>query len=282
MYEHALVDGSARPLSHDPPAPVPDSGKCIRMKRSACLKSQSFGLISLDFMSHGFDHPCPYLPGRFAREEVFRADALPPELYHDFMDHGFRRSGVLIYRPVCDGCAECYQLRVPAQGFVPSKSQRRVMRKGSDVTVKAGKPRITKEKWKIYSDYLAFQHTSGDNDSFQDLERFLYNSPVHTYELEYRVGDKLAAVSIVDICSRSMSSVYVYYDPDFSPRSLGTYSALREIDLCRRKGIPFYYLGFYVPGCPAMNYKARFAPSEILVEECKWEPLSPAGPGWST
>ncbi len=32
---------------------------------------------------------------------------LPPELYHDFMDIGFRRSGKYFYRPVCAECNEC-------------------------------------------------------------------------------------------------------------------------------------------------------------------------------
>ena len=71
-----------------------------------------------------------------------------------------------------------------------------------------------------------------------------------TLEFEYRLADRLVAVSIADVCSRSLSSVYAYYDPEFSERGLGTFSALWEILSCRRKGIPYYYIGFCIRDLP--------------------------------
>src|SRR5688572_5589475 len=40
-------------------------------------------------------------------------------------------------------------------------------------------------------------------------------------------GSKLIAVGVVDVLPNCLSSVYLYYDPDFSFLSLGTYAALR-------------------------------------------------------
>ena len=41
------------------------------------------------------------------------------------------------------------------------------------------------------------------------------------------VADKLIAVGVLDILPRCVSSVYFFYDPDYSFLSLGVYSALR-------------------------------------------------------
>ena len=41
----------------------------------------------------GADHPCMYLPGKTSRVRTILAHRIPPALYHQFMDAGFRRSG---------------------------------------------------------------------------------------------------------------------------------------------------------------------------------------------
>ena len=41
------------------------------------------------------------------------------------------------------------------------------------------------------------------------------------------VAGKLIAVGVIDILPRCVSSVYLFYDPDYSFLSLGVYSALR-------------------------------------------------------
>ena len=70
---------------------------------------------------------------------------------------------------------------------------------------------------------------------------------------------------VVDHLPRYLSSVYLFYDPDFSFLSLGVYSALREIEYTRDHGFSHYVLGLYVETCPKMQYKRQFEPSEILL-----------------
>jgi arginyl-tRNA--protein-N-Asp/Glu arginylyltransferase len=235
------------------------------------VESPIFGTIPLDFLIIGDTHPCPYLPEKPATEQVFAAFEFSPELYHDFMDYGFRRSGNLFYRPICKECQECRAIRIGIKDFLPSKSQRRIMRKNQDLTVTVGPPQFTEEKLRIFCDYLKFQHNTDQDDSPENFRNYLYVSPILTLEFEYRMGKRIVAVSIADICSRSFSSVYAYYDPEFSERSLGTFSAIWEILFCRARGIPYYYMGFYIQGCPSMRYKERFRPHEILSPECIWK-----------
>ena len=225
----------------------------------------------------GPEFDCPYLRGRKAQFRCFVADDLRPEIYHAMMDRGFRRSGNIFYRPSCPHCSQCRQLRVPVQAFKASKSQRRIQRLNRDITINVQSPALTREKWRLYARYLRHQHDGTMSDDFDDLRRFLYCSSVTTIEIEYFLQERLLGVSIADQSSEALSSVYMYFDPDFAHRSLGIYSALREIEYCRKSGRPYYYLGFYINNCSKMDYKAGFRPYEVLDSEHNWVRSTAAG-----
>jgi leucyl-tRNA---protein transferase len=78
------------------------------------------------------------------------------------------------------------------------------------------------------------------------------------------------AVGICDRSASALSSVYFYFDPAESARSLGTFGVLHELAWARRAAINYYYLGFWVRGCAAMEYKANFRPHEVLSPEGVW------------
>lgn len=242
----------------------------IAQRGISWLYSPDFGTVALDFLIKGDAHPCPYRPGRQACEQVFAADRFPPELYHDFMDIGFRRSGNYFYRPDCPGCSACRPIRTILAKNSLNKSHRRILRKNRDVIVRVGAPKFTREKCRLYSRYLESRHKSRAGASAEEMKNFLYTSPVQTVEFEYRLHGKLIAAGLADVCSRSLSSVYVYYDPELAVRSLGTFSAIQEILFAREYGIPYYYMGFWVFDCGAMNYKAHYKPCEILNESFQW------------
>ena len=220
------------------------------------------------------DYDCPYLANKQARLEGFMSETLDADIYQALMDRGFRRSGRLIHRPACQGCEACRPIRVPVAGFRPSRSQRRVWRRNQDLTVRLGRPAVTDRRWHMFVAYLNRQHDDTMSRSRKTLTDFLYESPVDTLEVCYRLGRKLIAISIVDWSDKSLSSVYTYFDPEFAGRSLGTYSALWEIEHCRQAGIPYYYLGYYVAGSAKMTYKARFGPCEIMDTSHRWRPFA--------
>jgi arginine-tRNA-protein transferase len=217
------------------------------------------------------DHDCPYIAGRIATSRAFMVSEMPGEMYHAFMDAGFRRSGRMVYQPICRGCRACQPIRVPVATFVPNKSQRRCRRKNGDIVVTIDEPTPTEEKYALYLRYLSEWHGKSDGEDFQSFVQFLYDSPVQTVEFCYRdaVG-KLLAVGICDLSPQSLSSVYAYHDPAESARGLGTFSALYEIEQARARGIPYYYLGFWVAGCATMDYKANFRPHEVLHPNGAW------------
>jgi leucyl-tRNA---protein transferase len=218
----------------------------------------------------GEDHPCNYLPDRVARMRAFAARSIAPELYHQFMDAGFRRSGLIVYQPACPRCRACVPLRVLVESFHPSRSQRRCWRQNQDLRVEVSDTRATIEEYELYSRYLKGWH-KGPDDSRDGFERFLCDTPVNSIKFMYRdMSNCLLAVGICDVCPQSLSSVYFYFDPSHARRGLGTYGALSEIEYARRLGIPAYYLGYWVEGCSSMRYKSDFRPSEGLGTDGRW------------
>jgi arginine-tRNA-protein transferase len=216
-------------------------------------------------------HPCPYLPDRQARSAGFLASRISPEVYRGLMDAGFRRSGRLVYRPACVGCHECRAMRIAVDQFTPSKSQRRVWRRNQDLVVTVAPAAPSQEKYELYARYVRQWHGRDEDATERAFVEFLYDSPVFTYEMEYRdKGGKLLGVGICDVSETSLSSVYFYFEPTESKRALGTFGVLWEMEYARAHKLAWYYLGYWVNDCAAMAYKARFGPHEILGADGIW------------
>ncbi|XP_070608668.1 arginyl-tRNA--protein transferase 1 isoform X4 [Erythrolamprus reginae] len=130
-----------------------------------------------------------------------------------------------------------------------------------------------------------------------EFTRFLCDSPLEAEHLpdgpdcgygsfhqQYWLEGKLLAVGVIDILPKCVSSVYLYYDPDFSFLSLGVYSALREVAFTRQlhekaSDLSYYYMGFYIYSCPKMRYKGQYRPSDLLCPETyTWIPLEQCVP----
>ncbi len=254
-----------------PFAPAPGSpGSVVQLSIDTLEEQLYLGHLSGD---------CPYLPGRSSRLKFFNGQGVG-KIYRLLMDAGFRRHGLHVYRPDCEGCRECRVLRVPIETFRPSRSQRRVLKRGSGVfRIEWGTPGFAPEKIAMYERYLAFQHRQGladpehaDPDRYSDffVQSFL---GADTRELRLFAGDRLAGIGIVDILFDALSSVYFFFEPEFYEFSPGTFSILAEIESGRAWGLKYYYPGYYIRDCPAMNYKKNFGPNQIKDRlEIGWGP----------
>jgi leucyl-tRNA---protein transferase len=222
------------------------------------------------------DGECAYFKDGRTSSTAF---ALPGDLsgpeYQKAMDLGMRRSGTIVYRPVCTGCRKCQPLRVDVDRFAPSRSQKRVKKRcDGQFRVDVGEPILDAERLDLYARYQASQHgENGQSADRQSYQRFLVESVTDTLELAWRDdANHLVAVGIVDVTPDALSTVYFYWEPALAHLSLGVYSALVEIDLCRQWNRRWYYLGYLVPGSKTMSYKAQFPASEVW-DGAAWQPL---------
>ena len=214
--------------------------------------------------------PCPYLPGRDSRLVAIHPERLSPGLYRLFLDLNFRRLGSIVYRPACEGCRECRQLRVDVARFRPTRAQRRCRKRNADVTARSGRPEPTEEKHAVYRRYLEARHDGQMSGSWEEFEEFLHEAPPFTREVVFRAGERLLGAGIYDAVPGALSAVYFYFDPDLAPRSPGTLNVLWLVEECRRLAASWLYLGYLVAASPAMSYKGRFSPHAVLFDDGQW------------
>ncbi|MGB3457661.1 MAG: arginyltransferase [Litorimonas sp.] len=240
-------------------------------------------------MSHPFDpnqlqffltipSPCPYLPGRMERKIFTQLDPLDGPHLNNYLTHaGFRRSQNVIYRPACESCRECRSLRVRSEDFAPGRTFRRTLRRNEDLRVEIAPAVATYEQFDLLSRYLAFRHPGG---GMTDMDMSRYEMMVEecaseTEIVEYRIADgSLIACMLIDRLQDGLSLVYSYFDPKEQHRSLGNFMILDQIERARQEALPYLYLGYWVPGSPKMDYKARFRPAEVLGHR-GWTPMPP-------
>ncbi|MCA3337730.1 MAG: arginyltransferase [Roseomonas sp.] len=213
--------------------------------------------------------PCPYLPGRTERKIVTELSGTEAEALHERLSRaGFRRSHNIAYAPVCPGCQACVPIRVVSEDFTPDRTQRRILRANADLTVSEMPARATAEQFTLFQRYQKNRHADGDMAAmgYYDYRAMIEDTPISTGILEFRdAQDRLLGACLTDWLADGLSAVYSFFDTDEDKRSLGTFAVLWLIGRARSLGLPYVYLGYWVPESRKMAYKARFRPSEILM-----------------
>jgi arginyl-tRNA--protein-N-Asp/Glu arginylyltransferase len=185
---------------------------------------------------------------------------------------GFRRSQNIAYRPACEACDSCVSARIPAGDYPFSRSQRRVLKDNDDLSRHLVEAEATMEQFDLLRRYLLARHAQGGmaDMTWPDYVAMVEDTAVRTHLIEYRMpsgdggpGDLIACV-LVDILGDGLSLVYSFYDPAMAKRSLGSFVILDHVVQARLAELAYVYLGYWVPGSPKMDYKARYRPIEVL------------------
>lgn len=239
------------------------------------MASKSVPLSVLRFTSDR--ESCMYLPDQVSRLEYEVLSGLTPEAYESRMNAGWRKFGQMLFHPVCSACTACRPIRIPVETFTPDRSQRRAIRRNSDLTIALGRPIIDRERLELYLRYHEDQtKRKGWPEQARDAEGYyatFCTGQIPAVEISVREEGILRAIVLTDLTPNVVSGVYHYHDPDLRDRSLGVFAMMQTIFLAQQTGRKWAYFGYYVAGSASLEYKARFRPCEIMGEDGEWRPF---------
>lgn len=218
-------------------------------------------------------HDCNYLDEKKAVTLFADPRAVKNRrLYTALTSIGFRRSGEHIYQPHCNDCNACISVRIPVNEFRKNKSQKRNWSLNQDLTVKTMQAQFKQEHYHLYRDYIAARHSGGGMEAHtpETYMDFLSCGWADTCFYEFRLGDTLIAVAVVDFLDNGLSAVYTFFDPEYSKRSLGRFAVLYQIELAKRQNLTWLYLGYWIKECRKMSYKKEYQPLEYFIEN-EWK-----------
>jgi len=222
-------------------------------------------------------YTCGYLPNRMAQSLIAAPQHLvDANVYSGLIQQGFRRSGKFSYRPHCENCQECVPVRVVLEKFSPNRSQKRAFKQHQNLTATILPVGFHEEHYALYASYQRARHSDDktaeqtDSDSQEnDVEQyqsFLCQSNVESVLIEFREGDQLKMVSVIDIVRDGISAVYTFYDTSDNTTSYGTYNILWQALWAQTLDLPYLYLGYWIKDSRKMAYKQNYRPLEKLID----------------
>lgn len=189
--------------------------------------------------------------------------------YQNMLEHGWRRFGKMHFVPECKNCTKCVSMRIDVANYKFSKSEKRVFNKNIDTKLYIQSPSLTLDHLKLYDKYHAKMNEK-KNWPYSPIEpaeydrSYVQGKDEFTKEFLFVRDNKLVAVALVDILSKSISSIYCFYDHDYEHLSLGKFSILAQIKIAKELNVPHIYLGYWIKDHYSMGYKQAYKPFDVL------------------
>ncbi|EBA16427.1 arginyl-tRNA-protein transferase [Roseobacter sp. SK209-2-6] len=166
--------------------------------------------------------------------------------------------------------------RIDVTAFEQSRSQKRILKRNDYLVRRATSPWATEDQFDLFRTYLDSRHADGgmaDMDVFE-YAAMIEETPIRSRVVEYTEPQfsKLIAVSLTDVLEDGLSMVYSFYNPDLPKQSIGTFMILDHIEIAREAGLPYVYLGYWVPGSAKMSYKEKFSGLEVY-HQGRWKKM---------
>ncbi len=211
--------------------------------------------------------------------EEFYAEAVEPAMFDILLAESWRHFGPQFFRynfgVYQNEIRRVIPLRIRTADFKPSKSQRRVLRRNSDLETVIQPIDITPETHDLFDRHKR-RFRSGVPDTIYDfLSHNPSTLPTAGHEITVRRHGKLLAASFFDVGVNSVSAIYGMFDPDETSRSLGIFTMLKVIEFAIENGKIFYYHGYAYEGESYYDYKKKFVALEIFDWKGNWTEFVP-------
>ncbi len=214
-------------------------------------------------LKKSFEFPCSYIEGKTERRLYIDLDKSQNKnlLVSELTLNGFRRNHDHMYIPICQDCTMCISSRINILNFKLSKSNKRNLKKNSDLVLKKRLKKLDKERYLLFKEYCDIRHSDSQMKDMKeaDFENFLYNSKNKNVVFDL-IDEKssLFGSILVDVLNDGFSAVYSFYKPNQQKRGLGKNLILSLIQELEKIKLPFLYLGYWIEGCNKMNYKSLY------------------------
>lgn len=228
------------------------------------------------------DRECSYFSEQSSDMRYKYMHSCSTSQYQAMLERGWRRFGKMHFVPECKTCTKCISMRIDVKNYKFSKSEKRVINKNKDTKLYIRPPSMTLEHLSLYDKYHKFMndkkgwpYSAIEPEDYK--KSYVESKEEYAKELLYMKDDKLIGVALVDILPNSISSIYCYYDHDYSDLSIGKFSILAQIKIAKELNIPYIYLGYWIKDHYSMGYKESYQPFEILInrpnlfEETIWD-----------
>ena len=197
----------------------------------------------------------------YVDEERFVSDITPAEM-DDFLARGWRHVGRRFFRYSSGYYDSVFRhvapLRIRLANFSLSKSQRRTLRKNSDLEVVLCPLEITPEIEELFERHKRRFAFGIPESIYNFLPRDARDNPCEALEMCVYRGGELLAASFFDVGERAVSSVYAIFAPEETGRRLGIFTMLLEIDWALKNKKEFFYQGYCFEEESFYDYKKRF------------------------
>ncbi len=211
-------------------------------------------------------------------EQSFHCEQATPRQMDRLWAQGWRHFGTEFFRYSMafhhGRWCSVIPLRVNLEKFVPSRSQKRILSKNRDLKVIIRDSSIDEIKEELF-----YRHSQRFKENIPwSIYNFLSHRPAtvpcHNQEIGVYLGERLVAVSFLDIGQIATSAVYAMFDPLEAKRSLGIFTMLEAIRYSRERKCRYYYPGYAYRESSVYDYKKNFAGLEYLDWEEGWQPYA--------
>ncbi|WP_395751011.1 GNAT family N-acetyltransferase [Prosthecobacter sp.] len=215
-------------------------------------------------------------------DDAFICDSVPAEVMDQIWAAGWRHFGRHFFRyslqeAAGGGLQTITPLRIDLASCTFTKSQRRVLNRNIDLRTEISPAALDGSLRALFQRHKQrFTHNIPDT-----LETFLGPDPARgpcaCHMLRVFDGPRLIAASFFDVGQNAASSVYAFFEPEYSKRSLGIYTFLLEIQHCKQFGLRWLYPGYATREPSLYDYKKQFRGTEYLEwGSGAWVPVQPS------